>query len=183
MIYVFAGHVADKKDPDHDPGAVANGFVEADLALVLRNKVSGILKAAGASVTIDSDGDSLKAVLAKTASSEKDVIFDIHWNAGPSTATGTEVFIPDRHTEWEKKFAKKVVDAIGSIMGIKIRGVKTEGQSARGRLGVMRPEGINMLVEICFLTNKSDMEKYLSNIDLVAKAIANVLLEAENAIK
>jgi len=183
MIYVFAGHVADKTDPDYDPGASANGFVEADLSATLRNKVANLLKAAGAKVTVDSDGDSLKAVLAKTDSSEKDVIFDIHWNAGVAGATGTEVFIPDRHTDFEKKFAKKIVDSIGAIMGLKVRGVKTEAQSARKRLGVMRPLGINMLVEICFLTNKSDMEKYLNNIDIVAKAISNVLIEAENAMQ
>jgi len=183
MIYVFAGHVSDKTDPDHDPGAAGNGYVEADLTTILRNKVAGILRASGASVTVDSDGDSLKAVLDKTASTEKDVIFDIHWNAATPAATGTEIFIPDRHTDLEKKFAKKIVDAISSIMGIKNRGVKTEAQSARKRLGVMRPNGINMLLEVCFISNKSDMERYLSNIDLVAKAIANVLIEAENAVR
>jgi len=162
---------------------VANGFIEADLAMILRNKVSIILKANNIPHIIDNDGEKLGQVINKTKSTEKDVILDIHWNKGVATANGCEVFIPERHTDNERKTAKKILDGVVSVTGLRSRGVKTESQSARKVLGIMRPLGINLLIEVCFVSNMEDMQKYLSNIDTVAKVIAFNLIEAENLIK
>jgi LysM repeat protein len=56
-------------------------------------------------------------------------------------------------------------------------GVKTEADSHHGRLGWMRLTGENILPEICFVSSKSDMDSYQKNKFLLAKDIADVLIE------
>lgn len=182
MIYIFAGHTG-TRGANYDPGAAANGYVEAQLAIGLRDKVTEILKAHGMQVTNDNDSDPLSIVLQKTDSRESDVVFDIHWNAATPQATGVEVFVPERSTDAERKFAGLICDALATQMGINNRGVKSEVKSARKRLGVMRKAGMNMLVEVCFITNTDDMARYNMNKDAVAAKIAGHLMAAEKHIQ
>jgi hypothetical protein len=68
-------------------------------------------------------------------------------------------------------------------MGIRSRGVKSEKDTARKTLAIMRPAGINLLPEICFISNRSDVSAYQANKDKVAEVIARHLITAEDLVK
>ena len=174
MLYLIAGH------SNTDPGAVANGVKEADLNRALRDEIAAIAIRRGAAVRIDDDRHRLAEVIANIHTTERDVICDIHFNAAAPTATGIEVIVPARPTEQEKQLAGKIAKRGSEIMGIRNRGVKDETQSARGRLAIMRPAGINLLLEICFITNSADLAAYQKNKRAMAEMIATYLVEAES---
>jgi N-acetylmuramoyl-L-alanine amidase len=178
MIYVFAGHT-----PGKDSGAVSGQWVEANLTKELRDLVTTELKALGATFQVDDDGMLLKEVIASIHTSERDVILDIHFNAGSPAATGTEVVIPVNAGAHEKANAAALLALINKASGIPSRGVIDETQTARKRLGIMRPNGLNMLVEVCFITNTKDMELYQSHKAAIAKAIAELLVNAQSQIQ
>lgn len=186
-IYCCAGHVADGADL----GASGNGYKEASLTKELRDKVVAILNAKGVKTTTDKDNETLSQVIARLNPNESDVALDLHWNASDNpNAGGVETFIADRHTVYEKQAASELSRSIASILEIKTRGglvgagVKTESESARKRLGILNNErGINLLVEVCFITNKSEMDKYQIKKDAIALMIADFLIKWDAVIK
>ncbi len=180
MLYIFAGHTADKKSPKYDPGASGNGYTEAELTVRTRDKLVAKLVAKNSKVVIDNDYDSLAQVLAKAPVKASDVILDIHYNAGPTLATGLEVIIPDRNTLLERDYATQMSLVCANTLGIKNRGVKTEKDTARKTLAVMREEGSNFLIEVCFISNKSDLDKYFSKEDEMLTRLADMLIEIDN---
>jgi len=181
MIYLSAGH--NPKGLKPDPGAIGNGFKEANLTAQLRDLIIAECKALNVVVQSDSDSDNLVTVLQKINSNETDVVCDLHFNAGTASATGIEVLIPTRFTIQEQEIARKLTVILSSVLKIKNRGVKTEGDSQHGTLGIMREKGINILIEVCFISNSNDMNSYVININKVAKEIALLLIEAEGLIK
>lgn len=103
---------------------------------------------------------------------------DIHFNAGPPTATGCEVLCPIKPTKYELDVATDLASSISSALGVRNRGVKDESHSARKRLGWMRLPCENALVEICFLTNAADMDAYEKNYRRLIDALAVTLIDA-----
>lgn len=186
MIFLTAGH-----SPKLDPGASGNGYREADLAVELRDKVVAILNAKGIPTKVDNDNQTLAQVIATLNPSERDVCLDIHWNASDNPqAGGVETFIADRHTVHEKRAASELSKSIAEILGIRTRGgmagagVKTESESARKKLGILNNElGINLLVEVCFITNKTEMSVYQIRKDAIALMIADFLIKWDAVIK
>lgn len=162
-----------------DPGAVSGEWVERDLALELRELISVELKTLGVQPINDPNQNALAQTLAwiRNKFSSKDVLFDIHWNAAASAqANGTEVIIPDVSSSFERQLATAVLGVFTSY-GFKPRGVKPEGQTARKKLGWMRPNAENILLEVCFLTNNLDMKLYQANKYGIARKIAKVLFD------
>jgi len=188
-IFITAGHTL--KGSNKDNGASGNGYVEAALTVELRDKIIAILKAKGAVVQSDIDSETLSQVIARLNPTEKDLSLDLHWNASDNAqAGGVETFIPERHTHEEKSAAKELSANIAAILGIKTRGgrmgqgIKTESESARKTLGILRSElGINLLVEVCFISNASEMQKYQLNKDRIALMIADFLIKWDAAVK
>ena len=83
----------------------------------------------------------------------------------------------------DKAFAKELVDSTAKYLGIKNRGVKTEADSHRGSLGLMRESGTVALVELCFISNAGDLKAYQTNkVELAAKH-ADIIIHYENLIK
>jgi N-acetylmuramoyl-L-alanine amidase len=60
---------------------------------------------------------------------------------------------------------------------MKVPGVKLEKESARGSLGWMRLTGENVLLEVCFISNKEEMENYQNKKHYLAKVIAYTLFK------
>jgi N-acetylmuramoyl-L-alanine amidase len=115
----------------------------------------------GIAVWKDNDNDTLNTVLQKMKPTEADVCLDIHFNAGPPAATGFEMIIADRHTREEFGAATRMSVNCSKIIGITNRGVKTEKDTARKMIGIVRNElGINLLGEFGFISNATDMQKY-----------------------
>ena len=171
-IFLCAGH------HNNDSGAIGiDGVKESDLTKELRDLIASEL---GDGVWLDSDGDHLSQVVMKivSLSKEEDIVCDLHFNAYDSpSACGCEVIVANKARDVECELAQKLVDKISEVLGIKNRGVKTESDSHRGQLAMMRPKGINVLIEVCFITNENDLKSYLANKDKLASSIAEILKE------
>lgn len=161
-----------------DPGAVANGYIERDLAIELRSLVANELKS---KYNIDPKLDPNQNRLAETLSwlkgkfLAKDILVDIHWNAGGGT--GIEVIVPEVSSSFERTLAQTIADRISSITGWKKRGggVKKETETLRRSLGWMKPNAENILIEVCFIDSKTDMAVYEANKSTIAKTLAQLL--------
>jgi N-acetylmuramoyl-L-alanine amidase len=159
-----------------DSGAVGNGYIERDLTIELRNLIVAELSSLGVKAETDPNQNALKETLAwlRGKFGSRDVLLDIHWNGGPAAAKGAEVIIPDVSSDYEKKLAEALLKVLTDT-GFKNRGVKPESETARKKLGWMRPVAENVLIEICFISNATDMKLYQANKHTIAKRIANVL--------
>lgn len=182
-VLISAGH---SNVPGRDRGAAGNGYIEGELAVDFRNLLIPELLKLGIDVHKDIDNSILSETISdfKLNVSSDTISIDIHWNAGPATATGTEVLIPESNSSIERNLAKDIADTISRILNIPLRGnykglkgVKTEAESQHKKLGFMRLNGETILIEMCFISNKSDMDKYQDNKKLLAKEIANLICQ------
>ena len=163
-----------------DPGASGNGFIERDLAIEFRNLLVAEMLKLSVTCIVDDNKNALKASLAvfKKDFKPDSVNIDIHWNAGPAAATGTEVLIKTNAGVFDKQLAGKIAATIANTLGIKNRGLKTELDSARGSLAWLHQPGSDFIIEMCFISNKSDMDKYQATKTVLAKLMANDIFEA-----
>ena len=172
-IIISAGHGG------NDPGAVANGYTERDLAIEFRELLVKELLLLGVKPLIDDNKNALKETLAWLVGkySSKDILLDIHWNAAIPKARGTEVIVPDKPSLFETSLAKEILDVF-VFNGFTSRGVKTESQTARKRLGWMRPPAENILIEMGFITNLLDINLYQNLKYKLAKELALVIYKS-----
>ncbi len=163
-----------------DPGASGNGYIERDLAIESRNLLVAELQKMSVKYIVDPDSNALKGSLLyfKKFFNADSVNIDIHWNAGSAAATGTEVLISTKAGPFEKQLATKITTAIATILGIKNRGLKTELDSARGYLGWLHQPGAVFIIEMCFISNKTDMDKYQGKKHELSKALSTILFDA-----
>lgn len=169
-ILVSAGHT---NKPRQDRGMSGNGYIEGVEATRLRDAVAAYLRGLGCSVIEDgadgvNDPLSRAIALAKTASPA----IEFHFNAGPPTATGIEVLAKPKH----KKLAQSIAGAIADATGLVLRGDKgwkSDSSGQHHRLGFCNAGGL--IVEVCFMSSKSDMQAYAGNFAQIVSNIANVL--------
>ena len=99
----------------------------------------------------------------------KDINVAYHLNAFNKTATGAEVWYwlgdPVGYA-----IAKKLSAAIAKALGIVDRGPK----ATTNLYVIAQTKGVTILPEICFIDNKSDMEKYQANKSKLFKAMIDV---------
>lgn len=136
---------------------------EKDRTINLANKVASYLRNAGHIVTVNTEKTSNGSWRFKNRSGY-DFALSIHFNAFNGTATGTECWY-----KGTQKKASKLSSAVANVLGIKNRGAK-----ATTTLYMMNI-GFDNLLEVCFHDNSSDLNKYNTNIDKVAKAIADTI--------
>ena len=79
-------------------------------------------------------------------------------------------------------FAKEIVDATAQTLGVKNRGVINEAESHRGRLGLMREQGIVSLLEIGFISNPDDVKKYQQKKIELATRLARIIKKYDDLI-
>lgn len=181
MIFISAGH--NPKGIKTDPGAIGNGFHEADLAVEFRNLVAALLHGKKIPFITDKDDERLGSYLERIKTGNGSVVLEFHFDAAASsTASGTTVLIGNDADRLDKAFAKEIVEATALTFGIKNRGVKTEADSHRGSLGLMRESGTVALLELCFISNPDDLEKYSKNKMSLALKIAEILERYEKLI-
>lgn len=180
-VFISAGH---SNVPGKDMGADGlDGLKEGDLTARLRTAVVNELRLLGQNALVDPDSYVTKDTVAVINSKLgiRDVAIDIHFNAfSVESAKGTEVLVPFKSTEYERKLAKSLCDNISACLATKNRGVKTEADSARKHLMFMTPNCENILIEVCFITNKADVLMYLTKKDMVAKVIAKCIYDSLN---
>lgn len=180
MIFISAGHTPE--GPNKDPGAVTKFTTEAKETVALRDLICRELDLLGYKYIKDNDSESLSQYLARIKPGNASVVLDIHFNAFNGTATGTECVIKDSPSKHEIAFGSDLANTTSATLGIVNRGVKKESQTARKKLAVMRKEGIVGLIEVCFIDNPSDMEKYRANVVALSRKIAQILVKYENLI-
>ena len=172
QIFITAGHRGGSS------GANANGYSEAELAIKLRDALTYQLSQKGIVAINDEDKDTLSDVVAKInkTCTDRDICVDIHFNSfsNPS-AQGTEVLIPTSYSNLELELAEDTLNVICKTIGTKNRGVKREGSSQYKRLAMLSGIKCNsILIEICFLSNISDMFKYEKNLEEMIKGLVDL---------
>lgn len=180
-IFVSAGHSA-TTGIGRDNGAIGNGYTEGVEADKIRDIVVAELNKLGANPISDKDdtilADTLKEFKGKADTNS--ILLEIHLNAATPAATGTETIVPNSPTSSERALAESLSKAVKDILDIPLRGSKgviTESESKRGSLGWMRVPGENVLMELCFITNKNDMAKLVNKRETLGKKIAQILFE------
>lgn len=177
--FISAGH--NPKGIKVDPGAVANGLREADLTVDFRNTVVPITRGLGVQVITDRDDERLGNYLRRIQTGNGSVVIEFHFDAAASSAaTGATALIGNDADRLDRMFATELVNATATTLGIKNRGIKTESESHRGRLGLMRENGIVALLEICFITNENDVKAYQNHKMELATKVAQIIKKYED---
>lgn len=164
-----------------------DGFDEAREAIVLRDLVSDHLRLHGVPVDNDDNATPLRRVLdwLRQVARPNDWCIEIHFNAAAATASGVECVVANDHTMKERDMARGICKAVNNAAGIRIRerapgreGVIIENETARGRIAFLRSPAAahNVLVEVCFCTNKKDVEKYFTHRKAIARRIAENII-------
>jgi N-acetylmuramoyl-L-alanine amidase len=171
-LFITAGH------SHQSPGAIANGLMESMLTIELRNLITKECVALGAEVINDNDNDALITVISKIKNKIKpdDILIDIHFNAGPQQVSGVEAFYSKVATAQEKELAGYLCQVVSQVLGTNNRGPKQEDQSQHNSLGILHTGGKSVLLEVCFVSNKDEIKKYLKLKSQIAKKIAQVLV-------
>lgn len=164
-ILIIAGHGAG------DCGAVGNGYKEADLT----REVAKLLKAeldGYANVTIADTNKNWYEHLKKHSFdfTPYDYVIEIHFNAGGGR--GVEIYI----TEIEKTHGveTEIVKGISDI-GFCNRGVKRKNFAV---IAKAKNQGVSSaLLEVCFIDNQYDVERYQAHKTEIAKAIAHGIIK------
>jgi len=172
-------------DPGHggrDPGAVAlTGARESTLALLLARRMKEGLVRAGHRVVWTRTGDQSLTLADRVAAADReasDLFISIHCNAGAPAASGVEWIVakPDSRSRalaerWEKALLKR--------MTVKSRGVKSDTDTPRRRLYVLRENYRRrpaILIEAGFITNAAERE--LLEAPAYGLALGDALAEA-----
>lgn len=175
--FISAGH---NPKGQRDPGAVKGPLIEAILTEEFKKLVVPICLGLGLKVITDKEDERLAEYLKRIQTGAGSVVLEFHFDAGPETANGSSVVIGDDADRLDKAFAQELLEATTSTLGTKSRGVITEAQSHRGRLGLMREQGTVALLEVCFISNKDDMAKFNSKKVELATKIAKIVKKYED---
>lgn len=187
MKFISAGH-CNIQGPNYDPGAVGvNGRKEADETVKMRDAVVSRLKIMGYTDIIqDASGESLAQYLFRIHTGTGSMVCEFHFNAGPPGATGVETIVEEDADKMDLACAKEISAMINMYTGLKLRGnqgVISEKDSHRGRLGLMREEGIVVLVELAFISNADDMARYDAHFDEIAHGMAQIIAKYDKLIQ
>ena len=180
MIFISAGHCPFSIKKDF--GAEGNSYKEGLLTIEMRDIVCHELDMLGVKYTKDSDSETLGEYLERIKTGSASVVLEFHFDAYDGSASGSTSLVGDDADRLDKAFAKELVDVTASVLGVTNRGVKGEGESHRGKLGLMRESGIVSLLEICFIDNSLDMQKYQVKKLELAKEYAKIVKKYEDMI-
>lgn len=168
-LFISAGH------SNTDPGAVGNGYSEADIVLELRDLLAEELRQRGVEFSKDGDkGTNLPLSQAWKMAAQHDIAVEFHCNAfHTASATGVEALCDESNAIVAGKLCKAVVDATG----LSNRGVKDESVGQHSRLAFIS-SGEGIIMELFFISNPNDVRAYLDNKQSVVTNLADVLEEA-----
>lgn len=170
---VTAGH------GDKDPGAVAKtGETEAALMTELRDLVADKLRSMGHEVKTDgAKWENWPLVRALKLIPEADTAIELHTNAFTNPAAGgVEVISLPAQREMARTIARRIAHTLET----KVRGAGgwiDQSESARGRLAFVNAGGL--IVEVFFISNPDELDRYQDRKLLVAAAIAESLAPPE----
>ena len=158
-VFIGVGHGGS------DPGAVANGFEEADLNLSIALACRDVLTAHGVTVRMSrtkDENDALTEEIKECNAFAPDYAIDIHNNkfVKPNTGDGAEIY----HSVFGgagKELAERVLEAIVKETGQNSRGLKTRFNSSGNAdyYGFIRETNAPaIIVECAFIDNIKDLQ-------------------------
>ena len=175
-ILLSAGH------SDSDPGVttvlkdsrgVPVVIREEDIGTDMRNMVGFYLGAAGIAYRMDGAGkENLPLTTAAKIARTVNIALEFHTNGVVNpAATGAEVLAGPK----DMKLAARVSAAIADALGIRDRGAKPENAGHHSKLAFVGAGGL--IVELFFLSNPDDLARWNARKWLVARAVADILIE------
>ena len=174
IVVLSAGH-----DSVKDCGAVAkDGTTEAEMVTQFRNAVAYYVQQdKDIHVKVDGYGktnlplsEAVKLIAGST------LAIEFHMNAAENpTAQGVEVLSQPKDKVISQKLAKAIADVMGSKLRGAEKGWKDESSGQHTRLAWVSNNGI--LVEIEFLSNPERLQVFKDKLWLVAKAVAQVIID------
>lgn len=179
VICLTAGHANTIKPDSGAIGKTKDGKVikEADMAMLLRNTVLYYLQQDKEIITRTDGYNNINLPLSSALKliDGSDFSCELHFNASENkTANGVECIVSPKDMVIGQRLAKAVTD----VTGWKLRGNKgviREEDSARGRLAFVK-EG-SCILEVAFISNPDEMEVFNQKYWLIAKSIADVLID------
>lgn len=160
-------------------GSQGCGYKEEILDREVGQKVMDLLRQEDCTVvncTVDKSNNQLAERVRKANAQKLDLFVSIHFNAcvkderGNGITTGVECYVSHLGTKAYDE-ALRVCNNI-SKLGLKNRGVKANMDLYVTRETVAPA----FLVEVCFIDDRDDMNIYLKNVDNIAKAIVEGIL-------
>ena len=151
-LVLVAGH----SGPGMDPGAVANGFTEHDIA---KNIVLLVKDIVGVHVDVEIilSGNTLSKKIELVNKKKPDFSIELHLDAGPTSATGATIFYLTGQ-EGQRTRADKILNTYCEKTNLKKRSTRGDTTSNHGRLGFVRDiKNESYLIELGFITNKEDI--------------------------
>lgn len=165
-----------------DSGAVRGKYRESDIAVFMRNAVAQYLRERGVTVYTDGDGkdnNSLRSALREVP--KGDIAIEFHTNAARSPfARGAEALSTSRNAV----LCQELAQTAAKVLGTKLRGnagYVHHTQRNHSRLAYAAAGGI--VFEPFFLSNKKDLNAYISKAWVLAREIADVLAPLNNGEK
>jgi N-acetylmuramoyl-L-alanine amidase len=172
-IFLSAGH------SETDPGAIAFGVREADVAVEMRNMVSFYLHDLGVLHGVDGTGTTnIPLSQATKLARGFDISLEFHCNASENSGAGG---VETLQGEKDRALGDALCTAIASTMGIRNRGAKPENAGQHHRLAFVQAGGV--IVELFFLTNPKELKRWRERKWVVARAVAGVLAEQKRREK
>lgn len=181
-IFLSSGH-----DTVVDPGAVAHGTTESEEMILTRNLIEQEFEAQGIEFVSVPDTLSLRETIRWINSRVKqgDVAVELHGNAFNGSVRGTEAFYIAGNDQ-RRKDAEQLLEALLAevpelhLTGKPLsRGAKPDSLSQhRGGLAFCRQIAIpSILIELCFIDNKQDLELLQTKRDRFARGLATGLIQ------
>ena len=169
-IALDIGHgVGNSKPGVYDPGAVGNGYQEHVIVRGMAYRLKADLEALGHSVLLTTGLLTSRDDTAKRWGA--DLLVSLHCNAHTTTtATGVECWIDTAASARGKSVAAQITARLAASLGLRNRGVKVTN------FAVLRANPHDVLVEMFFISNPSDVRKYQANVDGHELAILNGIL-------
>lgn len=151
-----------------DPGAVGNGYQEHALAWDFIKRVKKYLQDnyIRVNVTIFEEKNAKGQFLASYGTAEG-IYLSFHFNASTNiNASGTEVL--------QGKYGTKYINEVSAALSrhFRPRGIK---QANTDNFYMLREAGFDGIVEICFISNKGDMDYYIKNKDNIVASVAEAI--------
>ena len=178
--FISAGH--DLKNV----GVQANNFQEEKVMITFRNKVVSKYKQTypQSKVICDTDYEKLGDYLKRIETADGSVVVEFHLDFfSDSKVSGISAWVGDDADKLDKQFAAELCTVGSNTLGIPNRSVHPESESFHKKLGLMREKGIVCLVEICPISNKQDMDKFIQHMDALAFEFVTIIIKHEHLNK
>lgn len=174
-ILLIAGH------GQGDPGAVGNGYKEADLT---REFVRGLIPLLEPFADVDVYAFS-KKLSSRLAKGEKfdftkyDYVFEIHFNAFNKQAQGAEIIV---HTSEKSTKVEKIILENIKKLGFANRGIKKRNDLIVANTCKGKQNTSYALLEVCFIDNADDINLYQKLKGEYIFAVANGIISGFNLL-